>query len=161
MHAYIGVHWSSLEYIGVCWCFNQQQRSEHVLILYHPFTFLTLIGPLISSKLSTSTTWPFCITSTSPASFLSHIICRTSSMVSLHPDASSVRSSSIDNARAISEGQIVLGQALVLNRRSAWRDIMDLLASSRGIVFCPVESRRIAPSRFSATDDSWVVSLRY
>lgn len=57
-------------------------------------------------------------------------------MVSLHSDASSVRSSSVDNARAISEGQIVFGQGLVLNRWSAWRDMMDLLASSRSIVLC-------------------------
>lgn len=57
-------------------------------------------------------------------------------MVSLHSDASSARSSSVDNARAISEGQIVFGQGLVLNRRSAWRDMMDLLASSRSIMLC-------------------------
>lgn len=104
------------------------------LVFHHPFAFLTLIGPLISSKFSTCTTSPFCITSTSPASFFSHTTCRTSSMASLHSDASIARSSSVDNARAISEGQMVLGQALVLNRRWAWRDMIDLLASSRAMV---------------------------
>jgi len=108
--------------------------SRHT-VLYHPFTFLTLIGPLRSAKLSTFTTAPFCITSTSPASFFSHTICRTSSMVSLHSAASNAHSSSVDSARAISEGQIVLGQALELNRRSAWRNRMVLLASSRAILF--------------------------
>jgi len=108
--------------------------TSHTM-LYHPFTFLTLIGPLRSAKLSTSTTAPFCITSTSPASLFSHTICRTSSMVSLHSDASNAHSSSVDSARAISEGQIVFGQALVLNRRWAWRDRMVLLASSRAILF--------------------------
>ena len=124
----------SFRIVSQLYMLSSARVSSHT-VLYYPFTFLNLIGPLRSAKLSTSTTTPFCITSTSPASLFSHTICRTSSMVSLHSDASNAHSSSVDSARAISEGQIVFGQALELNRRSAWRNRMVLLASSRAILF--------------------------
>lgn len=77
--------------------------------MIQPCFFLTLMGPLISSNLSTSITSPFCNTSTSPASRISHTNSRTWSIVARQSGALRADSSDEDSARATSEGQIVFG----------------------------------------------------
>lgn len=116
-------------YVRTMYYFNQHEHCHETPPKLGFPVLLTRIGPLISSKLSTPTTSPFCIISTSPASRFPHNVCRILSMASLHVDAFKVSNSEADNARAISEGQMVLGQALVLSRWSAWRKMAPRWAS--------------------------------
>ncbi|OAL53082.1 hypothetical protein IQ07DRAFT_351300 [Pyrenochaeta sp. DS3sAY3a] len=99
----------------------------------HLFTFLSLMGPLISSSRSASTTSPFCNTSTSPACRFSHMTSRMAPIVSRHSDAPSMCSSPGDKARAISEGQMVFGKSLMCSRRWAWCNITLLWSSSKAM----------------------------
>ena len=139
---FVGVEGVYVRPIHYC---NQHEHHHHETSPKLGFlVLLTRIGPLISSKLSTATTSPFCIISTSPAFRFAHNVCRILSMASLHVDAFKVSNSEADNARAISEGQIVLGQALVLSRWSAWRKMAPRWASFSDIDALIADIARVA-----------------